>query len=163
MQDLLGRLAQPGVAAPTPTTASAPGTPTHVGGAMCKLAPPIPYTGEPGLCKTFLIDCSIHFELLLHAFPTERSKVAFMISHLTGRAKAWASAEWGRGASLCDTLAGFQGALVKTFDPVSSSRERAQELSHLKQGKDLVCDMPFTSALWQQRAVGIMQPNMMFF
>lgn len=63
-----------------------------------------------------------------------------MISHLTSRAKAWASAEWGRGSTICDTLTGFQEALTRTFDPVSSSREKAQELSHLRQSKDLVCD-----------------------
>ena len=57
-----------------------------------------------------------------------------MISHLTGRAKAWAS------ALVCDTLAGFQEALTKTFDMVSSSREKAQELSNLRQGRDSVCD-----------------------
>ena len=138
LKELMGQLIQPSTTAPT--TPSPPETPRHTGGPACKLAPPTPYTGEPGLCKTFLIDCSIHFELLPHAFPTERSKVAFMISHLTGRAKAWASAEWGRGSKICDTLTGFQGALTKTFDPVSSSREKAQELSHLKQGKDSVCD-----------------------
>ena len=48
-------------------------------------------------------------------FPTDRSKIAFMISHLTDRVKAWA-------------------------DPVSSSREKAQELSSLKQGSGSVCD-----------------------
>ena len=98
-------------------------------GAGCKLAPPAPYTGAPGLYKTFIINCSIHFELMPHAFSTDQSKVAFMISHLTDRAKAWASAEWGWGALLCDSLTDFQAALTKTFDLVSSSREKAQELS----------------------------------
>ena len=74
------------------------------------------------------------------AFPTERAKVAFMISHLTGRAKAWASAEWSRNSTACETIAGFQTALTRTVDPVCSSREKAQELSTLRQGKDSVCD-----------------------
>ena len=63
-----------------------------------------------------------------------------MISHLAGRAKAWASAEWSRNSTACETIAGFQTALTRTFDPVCSSREKAQELSTLKQGKDSVCD-----------------------
>ena len=75
-----------------------------------------------------------------HAFPTEWAKVAFMISHLTGQAKAWASAEWSRSSAVCGSIAAFQAALTKTFDPVSSHREKAQELSTLKQGKDSVCD-----------------------
>ena len=74
------------------------------------------------------------------AFLTERAKVAFMISHLSGRAKAWASAEWSRNSSICETVAGFQTALTKTFDPVCSNREKAQELSSIRQGNDSVCD-----------------------
>ena len=41
---------------------------------------------------------------------------------------------------VCDSIAAFQAALTKTFDPVSSNREKAQEHSTLKQGKDSVCD-----------------------
>ena len=140
LHDLLGQLAQLSTAATTTTTSSPPETPTHTSGAACKLAPPTPYTGEPGLCKTFLIDCLINFEFLPHAFPSEQPKVAFMVSHQTGRAKAWVSANRGRGSTICDTLTGFQASLTKTFDPVSSSREKAQELSNLKQGKDSICD-----------------------
>ena len=98
LQELLGQLCRPSPAAPTPPTTTSPETNTHSGGASCKLAPPVPYHGEPGLCKTFLIDCSIHFELMPQAFPTERAKVAFTISHLAGWAKAWASTEWSRGS-----------------------------------------------------------------
>ena len=60
----------------------------QVVGIGSKLAPPAKYSGEMGLCRTFLIDCSINFELTPHAFPTDRSKIAFMVSHMTGRAKA---------------------------------------------------------------------------
>ena len=123
-----------------PRTPTSPETNTHSGGASCKLAPPAQYSGEPRQCKTFLIDCLIHFELMPHAFPTERAKVAFMISHLTGQAKAWVSAKWSRSSAVCDTIAGFQAALTKTFDHVSYSREKAQELSTLKQGKASMCD-----------------------
>ena len=63
-----------------------------------------------------------------------------MISHLAGRAKAWASAEWSRSSVICETVADFQTALTKTFDPVCSSREKAQELSSIRQGNDSVCD-----------------------
>ena len=63
-----------------------------------------------------------------------------MISHLAGRAKAWASDECSRNSTACEIIAGFQTALTRTFDPVCSSREKAQELSTLKQGRDSVCD-----------------------
>ena len=140
IQELLGQLCRQSPATPTPPSPATAEVPASSGGASCKLAPPTQYAGEPGLCRTFLIDCSIHFELMPQAFITERAKVAFMISHLTGRAKAWASAEWSRNSTVCETIAGFQTALTRTFDPVCSSREKAQELSTLRQGKDSVCD-----------------------
>uniref|UniRef100_A0A671YIT6 Gypsy retrotransposon integrase-like protein 1 n=1 Tax=Sparus aurata TaxID=8175 RepID=A0A671YIT6_SPAAU len=140
LQDLLGQLARQTAPAPLPAPEATP-TPTMPPfGAGSKLAPPAQYTGEPGQCKTFLIDCSIHFELNPLAFPTDRSKIAFMITHLAGRAKAWASAEWGRGSSTCLSLTDFQAALTRTFDPVTTSWEKAQELSSLKQGSSSVCD-----------------------
>ena len=141
LQDLLGQVCRPNPAPRTPPPPAFPEAPVHSGGASCKLAPPTQYTGEPGLCRTFLIDCSIHFiQFMPQAFSTERAKVAFMISFLAGRAKGWASAEWSRNSTICETVAGFQTALTKTFDPVCSSREKAQELSSLRQGKDSVCD-----------------------
>lgn len=84
-------------------------------GMLYQLAPPAQFTGEQGLCKTFIIDCSIHFELTPHAFPTNRSRTAFMISHLSGRAKAWASAEWPRSSPLCRSLTDFQATIKKNF------------------------------------------------
>ena len=58
---------------------------------------------------------------MLHAFPTEQVKVAFMISHLAGQAEAWASAEWSRSSMICDTIAGFQAALTP------DSRKKVQQ------------------------------------
>ena len=52
---------------------------------------------------------------------------------------------------LCKTIAGFQTALTRTFDPVCSSREKAQELSTLRQGRDSV-----TFVRWQPRVGGTM-------
>lgn len=105
-----------------------------------RLSPPEKFSGEPGECRPFIVDCEMHYEHLPSAFPTERSKVAFMISHLTGRARAWATAEWSCDSSICGSLEEFKQALRKAFDPLSSDREKARELSGIKQGMDSVCD-----------------------
>lgn len=42
----------------------------------------------------FLTQYKLHFELQATVFPTDWSKVAVVISHLTGHAEAWATAEW---------------------------------------------------------------------
>ena len=100
-------------AAPTAAPTPAPAAPGF--GPGIRLASPERFSGEPGQCKPFLIDCSIHYEHAPHAFPTDISKIAFMISHLTGRARAWATAEWARDSPLCDSLAEFKAALQRTF------------------------------------------------
>ena len=82
----------------------------------------------------------MHFELSPHVFPTDRAKIAFMISHLAGRARAWATAEWARESPLSSSHRDFKEALQRTFDPVSTIREKARELSGLRQGQESVCD-----------------------
>ena len=71
IQELLGQLCRQSPATLTPPSPAIPEVPASSGGASCKLAPPTKYAGEPGLCRTFLIDCSIHFELMPQAFLTE--------------------------------------------------------------------------------------------
>ena len=46
----------------------------------------------------------MHYEFSPHVFPTDRTKIAFMISHLVGRARAWATAEWARESPLPTNL-----------------------------------------------------------
>uniref|UniRef100_A0A3B1JT63 DUF4939 domain-containing protein n=1 Tax=Astyanax mexicanus TaxID=7994 RepID=A0A3B1JT63_ASTMX len=53
--------------------------------------PPPPDPPTPQELR-FLLQCSLFFEQQPSRFPTERSKVAFIISLLTGKALAWATA-----------------------------------------------------------------------
>ena len=59
-----------------------------------KVSPPPPFSGEPAACKGFLTQCSLIFELQPANFPTERSKVAYIIPRLIGKALDWATALW---------------------------------------------------------------------
>ena len=45
------------ISAPEPPAAAA----VPIVGAGCKLAQPEKFSGEPGLCKTFFIDCSLNY------------------------------------------------------------------------------------------------------
>ena len=144
IQQLIGAI-QAGAAAPS-TQQSAPPQPPMPAptlpptGSGLRLAPPERYSGEPGRSKSFLIECDIQFELSPHLFSDDRAKVAYILSNLGGRAKAWATAEWGRRSRVCSTLQAFQEALRKTFDPVTTERENARQLSGLRQGRESVCD-----------------------
>ena len=102
---------------PAPEPSPVPTMPYDRAGAQ--LASPERFSGEQGQCKSFLIDCEMHYEFSPHVFLTDRAKITFMISHLVGRATIWATAEWVRESPLCSSLRDFKEALQKTFDPVS--------------------------------------------
>nr|XP_033946356.1 uncharacterized protein LOC117452042 [Pseudochaenichthys georgianus] len=51
------------------------------------------FSGESGNCSPFLTQCDLHFTCQPAAFPSDLAKVAFVVSHLTGRAEAWATAD----------------------------------------------------------------------
>ena len=105
-----------------------------------RLAPPEKFSGESHDCRPFLVNCSLHYSQLPTAFPTERSKVAFMISHLTGREAAWATAEWSRDSPICESLGQFTDSLTNIFDHTSPGREAARVLYKLSQGRRSVFD-----------------------
>lgn len=119
-------------------TTSVPTVVSHV--SPLRLAPPEKFSGDSGDCRPFLVQCDLHFQHQPAAFPTDQSKVAFMVSHLTGRAAAWATAEWSRGSTICESLGLFKDSLKKIFDHTSSGREAARALSKLRQGHRSVSD-----------------------
>ena len=104
------------------------------------LSQPTRFTGDSGDCKTFLTQCQIHFELQPEAFPTDRAKVAYIITHLSGRAEAWATAEWGRSSPVCQSLPLFSKALTQIFQHTTPGREAARALVRLRQGRGRVVD-----------------------
>lgn len=85
------------------------------------------------------------------AFPTDRAKVVFIISHLTGRAEALATAEWSRRSAACST---FTAALEQVFQHTTPGREATRSLPKLRHGI-LITQLIFT--LWHPRATGIRQ------
>ncbi|KAK0136995.1 Retrotransposon-derived protein PEG10 [Merluccius polli] len=141
VEQILTLLSRNTAAAPDlPTVTPEPSPVTTHSGACTRLAPPERYSGDFGQSRSFVTECEMHFEHAPRDFPTERSRVAFMMSHLTGRAWSWATAEWARDSEVCALFKKFVGALRIIFDPVATDREKARELSRLKLGADSVCD-----------------------
>nr|XP_057907337.1 retrotransposon-derived protein PEG10 isoform X1 [Doryrhamphus excisus] len=105
-----------------------------------QLSRPEWFSGESGDVRPFLTKCELHFELQAPAFMSERARVAFVISHLTGRAGAWATTEWSRRSAVCESYAAFSKALEQVFQRQPSGREAARSLLQLHQGRQRVTD-----------------------
>lgn len=105
-----------------------------------KLPPPQSYDGEPGTCRSFLSQCSVIFELQPTTFPSDRSRVAYIITLLTGRAREWGTAVWDNGDSCCDSLEDFRAEMKRVFDRSHHGREAAREMLRIRQGARSVSD-----------------------
>ncbi len=72
-----------------------------------RLPPPKPFSGNANSCGGFLTQCSLTFELQPSSFPTDRSKIAYIITLLADKALSWASAVWESQDVCCGTYALF--------------------------------------------------------
>ena len=98
------------------------------------------FSGAPGTCRSFLTLCKLTFELQPLTYPTERSRVAFMITQLTGRARDWGTAEWEKQSTFCSSVTAFSEGLRKVFEHATPGREAARGLLNLVQGSRRVTD-----------------------
>ena len=106
----------------------------------CLPPPPQRYVGEPGSCLAFLSQCSLIFELEPSSFPSDRSRIAYLMTLMSGRALAWATAVWEQQSTICFSLDEFEAEVGKVFDSSSSGREAAQKLLQLCQDPRSVAD-----------------------
>ncbi len=103
-----------------------------------RLNPPAPYSGEPNTCRSFLSQCSLTFSLQPSCFPTERSKVAFIITLLVGQAREWGTAMWDNEQDCCSSFDSFSEELRKVFDRSARGTEAARALALLRQRESSV-------------------------
>ncbi len=102
-----------------------------------------PFSGDTVNCSGFILQCSLYFEMQPRAFPTERSKIAFMITLLTGRALQWAESLWNSDSPVTHTLDAFTNPLkgslragklraicTRSSVPSQSRKELGVELFH---------------------------------
>ncbi len=114
-------------AAETPASSSNP--PKYQ---FLRLSSPERFSGESGDCRPFLSQCELHFEFQASAFLSDRAKIAYIISYLSGRAKAWATAEWSRRSAICNSLPLFLETFKTVFQSATPGREAAKALAALK-------------------------------
>ena len=96
------------------------------------------------MCRTFLVQCDLHYKHNPAAFVSGDDKIAFLVSHLTGRAAAWAMAEWARDSPICRSYSAFYDTMSRVFDQTSISREATRTLMQIKQYSYPVIDYAIT-------------------
>ncbi len=112
----------------------------RTGSSSPRLPPPAFYSGEPQLCRSFLVKCSLYISLQPSSFPTEESKIAFVITLLSGRAARWGTTVWEQKLPCCTSFRSFSEEIRKVFDRAASGSEAARFLAELRQGDRSVTD-----------------------
>ncbi len=109
--------------------------------------PPLHFTGatptrswelcwwSPTFGRAFLTRCSMHFSLQPRTFEREESKLAFVLTLLTGRAALWGTAVW-ENQDLC--CASFQGTLRRDEEGLRPGGGQARTLPDFSQISDKV-------------------------
>ncbi len=140
---------------PTASNPPAPTIPDQAGRVIePRLPPPAFYSGEPQQCRSFLAKCSLYISLQPSSFPTEESKIAFVITLLSGRAALWGTTVWEQKLPCCASFQLFSEEIRKVFDRAASGREAARLLAELWQEIGASLISPLNSALWRQSAGG---------
>ncbi|KAL0204538.1 hypothetical protein M9458_002556, partial [Cirrhinus mrigala] len=97
------------------------------------LARPAPFAGEAERCSGFLLQVSLYMEIQASQFPTERAKVAFVISLLADRALSWAEALWNIRHPRLNELATFLEYIKEVFSQTTSCRSVHEQLLQITQ------------------------------
>ena len=123
-----------------------------------RLPTPESYSGEPSYCRAFLTKCSMFFALQPQTFCTEDSKVAFVLTLLSGRAALWGTVVWENHRSCCDSFAALSEEMKRVFDRAVAGREAARQLADIRQGERSVADYSIefrtlsTECRWNEEA-----------
>ncbi len=75
-----------------------------------------------------------------HIYPTERAKMAFIISWLSGRALQWAETIWAQAGTVTQSLSSFVNHLREVFGTPDGDSSAGEQLYHLQQGNTLIHD-----------------------
>ncbi|KAG1928799.1 hypothetical protein F2P79_023363 [Pimephales promelas] len=120
--------------------------------------PPM-YLGEATQCRSFLTQCEVIFSLQPLTYAKERTKVAYVISLLAGRAREWAAANWEAERDCVFSFALFKDEMIRVFDRSAHGEEASRLLSSLRQGSRSVSDFSIefqtlaTTCGWNQPAL----------
>ncbi|KAI7790520.1 Pol polyprotein [Triplophysa rosa] len=102
-------------------------------------SPPL-YDGDPNSCRAFLSQCSLVFALQPRRYATEETRIAYILTLLTGRARQWGIAVWEAQDPCCRSFREFRSEMTSLFDRSARGDEAAAQLSRMTQGRGSITD-----------------------
>ncbi|MGL5904968.1 MAG: DUF4939 domain-containing protein, partial [Cetobacterium sp.] len=75
-----------------------------------------------------------------HLYPTESSKIAFIISQLSGKAMKWADSIWSQRGAVTQSYSAFISHFREVFGKPISDSSAGEKLYNLKQGSMSIYD-----------------------
>lgn len=99
-----------------------------------RLPPPQRFSGDPETCEGFITQCDLTFKLQPSTFPSDQAKIAYILTLLSGKALAWATAIWNAKSPCCTNYSAFVKELRRVFNHPLSGREASKHLLTLCQG-----------------------------
>ncbi|KAL0149844.1 hypothetical protein M9458_054892 [Cirrhinus mrigala] len=100
-----------------------------------KISLPDKWDGSGARCDVFLTNLSLIFEFQPSRYPTDRSRIALLVSLLTGQAAEWATAVLKADGDSAHSYPAFTNQLRAAFQHPESEVEVDSRLYHLKQGE----------------------------
>ncbi len=98
------------------------------------MARPVPFSGVVEENNVFLLQCSLYIENQPHLYTTERSKVSFLISLLSGKALQWAETIWAQAGNITQSFNNFVSHFREVFGWPHGDPTTSDQLYHLRQG-----------------------------
>lgn len=104
----------------------------------CPIAPPEKFSGKPEDFAAFLAQCQLFIELRDREFLSDKAKVCFIISLLTGQAAKWATPLLLSPSPLLNNYQGFLQHISAAFANPLQAATANRRIRALKQGKNSV-------------------------
>ncbi|KAL0156998.1 hypothetical protein M9458_048244, partial [Cirrhinus mrigala] len=100
-----------------------------------KISLPDKWDGSDARCDVFLTNLSLIFEFQPSRYPTDRSRIALLVSLLTRQAAEWAAAVLKANSDSAHSYPAFTTQLRAAFQHPESEVEVDSRLYHLRQGE----------------------------
>ncbi len=121
----------PAPAPPQPSTTPSTSSPIVFASPMAR---PSPFTGSAEECNGFLLQISLTIDLHPQMFPTDQSKIAFLITSLTGSALQWAETIFNQAGPAIQSFSHSIAHFWEVFSSSPGDTSVGEQLFRLRRG-----------------------------